>query len=293
MTQRPASRPVPADELARIAADAAHAGARAIDAELAAARAAGHALDRRTKSGPADFVTAADLASERAILAALGAARPADDVLAEESGDHPGGRADDTGRAPLRWLVDPIDGTLNFVHGRADFAISIGVEPVPPDSTTRPGPPAGQDAIAGAVLQPGLGRLFAAGATPLAELNAAPLQVSKCERLADALVGVGYPQGRPARLRAHTWLGSLLSSLRDYRRIGSAACDLVNVATGVQDGYLAFGVKPWDIGAGFALVRAAGGEAGWAATASGRDVAVAGTAAVYAGLVELVAECEV
>jgi myo-inositol-1(or 4)-monophosphatase len=182
------------------------------------------------------------------------------------------------------------------VNGRHDSAVSIGVEPTPaPDDEAAdgPAPPAGERASAGAVLLPALGRLFVAGDNPLTDLNTAPLQVSDCTELAEALVGVGYPQGASARLRAHTWLGSLLASMRDYRRIGSAACDLVNVATGAQDGYLAFGVKPWDVGGGFALVRAVGGRAGWTATASGRQVAVAGTPAVHAALVELVGECEV
>jgi len=110
---------------------------------------------------------------------------------------------------------------------------------------------------------------------------------------ADAIIGVGYPRGEGARAAAHSWFGLLLDEIRDYRRLGSSACDLVNVADGTQDGYVAFGVLPWDVGGGFALVRAAGGQASWIRTASGRDAAVAGTDEVFAALAERVAVCEV
>ncbi len=280
---------VPADELAGWCRSLALTGVAAIAAELARAAHSDDGLEIHTKSSPSDFVTAADLASEKAILAQLDGIRPDDEVLAEESGSR-------AGSGPLRWLIDPVDGTMNFVHGRRDHAVSVGVEPVGGAA------PAGQDSIAGAIALPALGEVYwGAGRRALVDGGgtvgvtggARPVSVSGCDRLADAIIGVGYPRGAGPRAEAHVWFGELLDDIRDYRRIGSSACDLVNVASGVQDGYVAFGVKPWDVAGGFAIVRAAGGRASWVRTASGRDVAVAGTDVVFAALAERVARCEV
>jgi myo-inositol-1(or 4)-monophosphatase len=282
-------------ELVRLARSLAVTGRSAIAAELTRAAATPGGLEIHTKSSPADFVTAADLASEKAILAHLDRTRPDDEVLAEESGSRPG-------TTPWRWLIDPVDGTMNFVHGRRDHAVSVGVEPIEDGPT-----PAGQHAIAGAIALPATGEVFWGAGTEAfvddgSETDAgthhpgvAPrwIHVSGCDRLADAIIGVGYPRGEGARAAAHTWFGVLLDEIRDYRRLGSSACDLVNVANGTQDGYVAFGVLPWDVAGGFALVRAAGGQASWIRAASGRDVAVAGTDEVFAALAERVAVGEV
>lgn len=283
---------VSADELADLARALAVTGRAAIAAELARAAVSPEGLEIHTKSSPADFVTAADLASEKAILAHLDRTRPNDEVLAEESGSRPG-------TTPWRWLIDPVDGTMNFVHGRRDHAVSVGVEPIEDGPT-----PAGQRAVAGAIALPATGEVFwGAGSEAFVDDGTAVdgrtadglrrLHVSACDRLTDAVIGVGYPRGEAARADAHSWLGLLLNEIRDYRRLGSSACDLVNVADGTQDGYVAFGVLPWDVGGGFALVRAAGGQASWIRTASGRDVAVAGTDEVFAALAERVAVCAV
>lgn len=287
-----ATADVSADELVALARALAITGRSAIAAELARAATTTEGLEIRTKSSPADFVTAADLASERAILAHLDRTRPDDEVLAEESGSR-------AGTAPWRWLIDPVDGTMNFVHGRRDHAVSVGVEPIEDGPT-----PAGQHAIAGAIALPATGEVFwGAGHEAFvddgtsvdgrAAAGSRAVHVSGCDRLADAIVGVGYPRGEGARADAHSWFGLLLGEIRDSRRLGSSACDLVNVADGTQDGYVAFGVLPWDVGGGFALVRAAGGQASWIRTTSGRDVAVAGTDEVFAALAERVALCEV
>jgi myo-inositol-1(or 4)-monophosphatase len=278
--------------LVELARTLAVTGRRAIADELALAAATPEGLAIHTKSSPADFVTAADLASEKAILAQLDRTRPDDEVLAEESGSRPG-------TTSWRWLIDPVDGTMNFVHGRRDHAVSVGVEPIEDGPT-----PAGQHAVAGAIALPATGEVFwgagheafvddGTAAAGHAAADARPVRVSGCDRLANAIVGVGYPRGDDARADAHSWFGLLLGEIRDYRRLGSSACDLVNVANGTQDGYVAFGVLPWDVGGGFALVRAAGGQASWIRTASGRDVAVAGTDEVFAALAERVAVCEV
>ena len=232
--------------LAEVALQAARHGAEAIAREVEAARSAGTDVDKRSKDGDSDFVTSADLAAERAILAVLADGRPEDAVLAEESGEAV------AGTSGYRWLVDPLDGTMNFVHHRTDYAVSVGVETIGEDHP-------GQLSVAGAVLIPQLGWEFAAGATGEVVTASLPLATSGVSVLKRAMVGVGYPRGDSPRALAHAWLGGLLPEVRDYRRMGSAACDLVSIATGSLDVYIAFGVQPWDVGAGFALVRAAGG----------------------------------
>jgi myo-inositol-1(or 4)-monophosphatase len=263
-------------ELAEVALRAARCGAQAIARELETARSAGTDVDKRSKDGANDFVTTADLAAERAILFALAAERPADSVLAEESGEAV------EGTSGYRWLVDPLDGTMNFVHHRVDYAVSVGVETV---GDAYPG----ELSVAGAVLVPRLGWEFAASAT--GDVLAAPLELrtSGVSVLRDAMVGVGYPKSNEPRARAHAWLGDLLPEVRDYRRMGSAACDLVSIATGSLDVYIAFGVQPWDVGAGFSLVRAAGGLAGWVESSSGRQVAVATAPDLFEQITGLVA----
>lgn len=249
-------------DLAEVALRAARCGAEAIAREVATARSAGTDVDKRSKDGDNDFVTSADLAAEREILAALAADRPEDAVLAEESGE-----AVD-GTSGYRWLVDPLDGTMNFVHHRVDYAVSVGVETV---GESHPG----ELSVAGAVLVPQLGWEFAASATGDVVTASLPLATSGVSVLKHAMVGVGYPRGDGPRGLAHAWMGDLLPEVRDYRRMGSAACDLVSIATGSLDVYIAFGVQPWDVGAGFSLVRAAGGRAAWVQSRTGRQVAVA------------------
>jgi len=264
----------PAD-LAGVALRSARQGADAIAREVARARTAGTDVDKRSKDGDNDFVTAADLAAEREILATLASERPADAVLAEESGE-----AVD-GTSGYRWLVDPLDGTMNFVHHRVDYAVSVGVESI---GNAYPG----ELSVAGAVLVPQLGWEFAAAASGEVVTASLPLQTSGVSTLSRAMLGVGYPRGDEPRARAHAWLGDLLPEIRDYRRTGSSACDLVSIATGTLDVYIAFGVQPWDVGAGFALVRAAGGRAGWVQAGSGRQVAVATSADLFEPVTERV-----
>lgn len=255
-------------QLAEVALRAARRGAGAIAREGAAAQSAGTDIDKRSKDGDSDFVTAADLAAEREILAALASERPDDSVLAEESGKTT------EGTSGYRWLVDPLDGTMNFVHHRVDYAVSVGVETI---GAAHPG----ELSVAGAVLVPRLGWEFAATATGDVVTASLPLRTSGVGVLRQAMVGVGYPRGDAPRALAHAWLGDLLLEVRDYRRMGSAACDLVSIATGSLDVYIAFGVQPWDVGAGFSFVRAAGGRAGWVQGRNGRHVAVATSADLF------------
>lgn len=261
--------------LAEVALRASRRGAEAIAREVARARSAGTDIDKWSKDGESDFVTSADLAAEREILATLASERPADAVLAEESGEAV------AGTSGYRWLVDPLDGTMNFVHHRIDYAVSVGVDAI---GQAYPG----EQSVAGAVLIPQLGWEFAASATGDLVTASLPLQTSGVSVLKRAMVGVGYPRGDEPRALAHAWLGDLLPDVRDYRRMGSAACDLVSIATGALDVYIAFGVQPWDVGAGFSLVRAAGGRAGWVQARTGRQVAVATSADLFEQVTERV-----
>lgn len=248
-------------ELGELALAAAQVGAHAIIRELR-----GGDLRIETKSHDADFVTAADKAAERAILGLVRSARPRDAVLAEESGVHEG----DSG---VRWLVDPLDGTLNFVHGRRDYAVSVGVER------------AGR-IVAGAIVRPVDGDWAAAGNGSTSGRHGPP-RVSATSELDQALVGIGLPGPYDQRIRVHGLVGELIRSARDYRRSGSSAVELLALASGEQDGYLGFGVNIWDVAAGIALVEAGGGVCEWVTTASGIDVLVAGTPGVIGDLVEM------
>ncbi|MFL6073129.1 MAG: inositol monophosphatase family protein [Mycobacteriales bacterium] len=250
--------------LAALAKRAADAGARAVADVVATGD-----LQVGTKRDANDLVTAADKAAEVAILEVLAAERPDDAVLGEETGAH-------DGTSGWRWLVDPIDGTVNFVHGRRDWAVSVGVEH---DGA----------AVAGAVLRPAHGD-WVAGEGGEAYGSAGPPAVSGVADLARALLSVGFPHPRDRRALAFTLVQELTPRIRDFRRVGSAACDLVTVATGELDAYLGIGMNPWDISGGHAVVLAAGGRCGYVTTGSGLEVFLAANPALYAELAALLPE---
>lgn len=246
------------------------------DLALASAQVGAHAILRvlredrvgvDTKAHENDFVTTADHAAEAAVLSLIRAARSGDAVLAEESGEHPG----TTG---VRWVIDPLDGTMNFVHRRRDYAVSVGVE--------RDG-----EVVAGALVRPYDGDWVAAGGTEATGSGGTP-RVSSTSTLAQSLVGIGLPSPMDQRRRAQAFVGELIDHIRDYRRGGSSACELFSVATGEQEGYIGFGVNLWDVAAGIAIVRAAGGTSSWITTQTGIGALVAGTPAVHDALVDLV-----
>lgn len=249
-------------DLRDLALAAAHAGSYAILRELRLG-----SVEVNSKAHATDFVTSADKAAEKAILRLIRAARPRDAILAEESGVH-------TGDSGVRWLVDPLDGTMNFVHRRNDYAVSVGVE--------RDG-----QVVAGAIVRPADGEWATAGGGEAFGRGLTP-RVSAATDIADALVGIGLPSGLDQRVRVQAFVGDLMHQIRDYRRSGSSACELLSVALGSQEGYLGFGVNLWDVAAGIALVHAAGGSCQWVTTESGMDVLVAGTPAVTQALVGMV-----
>lgn len=264
MTSGPELPPVPVEALGALAMEAAQAGAVAIRQSARSAT-----LQVRHKSGAADLVTSADHAAEAAILQVIRDQRPGDAVLAEESGHH-------VGHTGLRWVVDPLDGTTNFVYGRPDYAVSVAVE-------------WHGTSIAGAVVRPASGDGAAAwGHTATTTPDGNPVGVTATRTAAEALVGFDLPGPVEHRNRVHAWLPVLSKAVRDYRRSGSTACELLDVARGRQDAYLGFGDQPWDVAAGQVLVQAAGGRVERLRTASGISALVAGTPTITANLLQLV-----
>ncbi|MEV7966287.1 inositol monophosphatase family protein [Sphaerisporangium sp. NPDC088356] len=204
-----------------------------------------------TKSSMTDVVTALDRASEELIRDRVRAARPGDAILGEEGGET-GGEV--TGEGRVRWIVDPIDGTVNFMYGLPDWAVSIAVE-------------VDGEVVAGVVNVVPRGELFAArkggGAELLrAGLPAMPLRCNEAVPLSQALIatGFGYQPGRRA-VQAEV-LTHVLPKVRDIRRGGSCASDLCSVAAGRVDGYYERGPQYWDFAAGGLIAVEAGAMIG-------------------------------
>jgi myo-inositol-1(or 4)-monophosphatase len=191
--------------------------------------------------GPGDFVSTADLRAERTLKTELQRARPGYGLLFEE-----GGAAD--GSDPHnRWIVDPLDGTTNFLHGIPHFAISIGLE--------RDG-----EIIAGVVYEPTRDEMFWAEKGAGAYLNDRRLRVSARRQLGDAVIATGIPfRGRGDHPTYIATLARVMEATSGVRRLGAAALDLAYVAAGRYEGFWEFGLSPWDIAAGLLLVREAGG----------------------------------
>ncbi|MEO1042111.1 MAG: inositol monophosphatase family protein [Pseudomonadota bacterium] len=194
------------------------------------------------RKGAADFVTKADLAAEEAIRYSLTKARPKFGLIMEESGVIEG--TDNSNR----FIVDPLDGTTNFMHGMPQFCISIGLE-------------RDREPFAGVIYAPVLDELYYAEKGFGAFMNDTRLRVSGREDPSEALVGCGFPfKGRPGRQESLEEADRVLSETAGVRRFGSAAYDLCMTASGKLDGYWERGLNPWDITAGIVLVREAGGE---------------------------------
>ncbi len=195
-----------------------------------------------SKKGPADFVSTADMKAEKTIREELSRARPGFGFLMEESGVH----AADDGET-RRWLVDPLDGTSNFLHGLPHFAVSIALEE------------RGQ-VVAGVVYDPVKDELFAAERGAGAFLNDRRLRVSARTRLDEALIATGIPfKGTPGHPRFLAELEAVMPAVAGVRRWGTASLDLAYVAAGRFDGFWERNLNPWDIAAGALLVREAGG----------------------------------
>jgi myo-inositol-1(or 4)-monophosphatase len=190
----------------------------------------------QTKSTPTDLVSEADLQAEHAIRDVLHRLRPDDSILGEEGDDI-------TGTTGLRWVVDPLDGTVNYLFGLPQWCVSVACE-----------------GRAGAILDPIREELFevVAGAPPT--LNGRPLEPSTRNDLATALVATGFAYDAGVRGRQAETASRVIPRVADIRRMGSAALDLAWTAAGRYDAFYERGVSPWDVAAGRMVCAGAGLE---------------------------------
>jgi myo-inositol-1(or 4)-monophosphatase len=225
----------------------AHDESALLEVARAAASAAAEELRQRfghrqrgihTKSSPTDPVSEADVAAEQAIRAVLAEHRPGDAILGEE-----GGETDGSGE--LRWVIDPLDGTVNFLFGIPQFAVSVACEDR-------------QGALAGVVLDPLREECFSATRTGPAELNGEAILGSDRRDLATALLATGF--GYDAEVRAHQArvVARVLPRVRDIRRAGAAALDLAWCGCARYDAYYERGIQRWDYAAGALIAARAG-----------------------------------
>lgn len=215
---------------------------------IRAARAAGDLIVRYmdrveglpvTSKGRNDFVSQVDREAERTIIDIIRKAYPSHAILAEESGA--------SGESEYTWIIDPLDGTTNFLHGFPQFAVSVAV--------SHRG-----EVEQGVVYDPLRQELFTASRGNGAQLNSRRIRVSKLQGLEGALLGTGFP------FRSHAHLDRYLDTFRLFfpdsagiRRAGAATLDLAYVACGRLDGFWEIGLSPWDVAAGMLLIREAGG----------------------------------
>ena len=221
-----------------------------INVMVKAARRAGRSLNRDlgeienlqvSMKGPANFVSLADKRAEEMLYADLEKARPGYGFIGEEGGTREGSDRSHT------WIVDPLDGTTNFLHGIPQFAISIGL--------AREG-----TVIAGVIYNPASDELFIAERGKGAFLNEQRLRVAGRRKLNECVVACGLPHiGRGDHAQALRELGALQDKVAGFRRFGAASLDLAFVAAGRLDGYWERNLSPWDIAAGLIMVREAGG----------------------------------
>lgn len=227
--------------------------------------------------GPGDFVSAADHRADQILIAELTRARPAFGFLTEESGEIAGSDG------AHRWIIDPLDGTMNFLHGIPIFAISVALE--------REGA-----VVAGVVYNPVLNELYAAEKGSGAFLNDRRLRVARRSKLEDCVIATAMPQ--LDRLGQDEYLAELraaLARVAGVRRTGSAAIDLAWVASGRFDGLWQHNLKPWDMAAAMLFVREAGG---YVSDAAGGDASfatgtvVAGNEAIHRQLLALLSDAK-
>jgi myo-inositol-1(or 4)-monophosphatase len=221
-----------------------------INVMVAAARKAGRGLIRDfgeveqlqvSQKGPADFVSTADLKAEKTLRHELERARPGYSFLMEESGATEGTDSHN------RWIVDPLDGTTNFLHGIPHFAISIALQ--------RDG-----EILAGVIYEPLTDQAYWAERGAGAWANDRRLRTSGRRSLSEAVIGTGLPfRGHGDHASYLKTLEAVMAVTAGVRRFGAAALDLAYVAAGRYDGYWEYGLQPWDIAAGILLVREAGG----------------------------------
>jgi myo-inositol-1(or 4)-monophosphatase len=226
--------------------------------------------DIQTKSTGTDMVSEMDRAAEALIVERLLGARPDDGMMGEEGTDLPG-------TSGVRWVVDPLDGTTNYLYGLAGFGVSIAAE-------------LDGAAVAGVVLDVVRNELYAATRGGGATRDGVAIRASAQDDLASALIATGFSYAAERRARQATVLVTVLPQVRDIRRFGAAAVDLCSVACGRVDGYYEAGLAPWDLAAGGLIATEAGAVvtdfAGGPATAG---AVVAGAPGIATAFRELVA----
>jgi myo-inositol-1(or 4)-monophosphatase len=245
---------------------------------------AGHLLhDRRpagrpavlmTKSSPTDVVTEMDRAAETLIRTRILAERPGDAILGEEGGE--------SGRGRVRWIVDPLDGTVNYLYGLPDWAVSVAVE-------------VHGTVLAGVVAVPQRGEEFCAmlGAGAWLWSGGGPPAALRCTTgvpLGQALIATGFGyEGATRRVQGEV-VAAVLPRVRDIRRGGSAAADLCSLASGRVDGYYERGLNPWDVAAGGLIAAEAGAQVeGLAGRPASSSMTVAAGPGLFAELHDLLA----
>jgi myo-inositol-1(or 4)-monophosphatase len=263
--------------------------------EMLASR-AGRVEVAATKSSPTDVVTEMDRRAEALIRSRILAERPDDAILGEEEG-----QTGDTAGAPSRWVVDPLDGTVNYLYGLPDWAVSIAAEVgwvEGGEAGGAEGGEVGRKIVAGAVFVPVRGEMFSAFTGGGAWLEAAGGEPARLRcgpgvPLRQALVGTGFGY-LPGRRRVQgEVVAALLPRLRDIRRIGVASVDLCAVAAGRLDGFYERGLNYWDWAAGALVATEAGAVAGGLRGAAlSSSMAVAAGPALFGPLTEALAELD-
>lgn len=224
-----------------------------------------------TKTSPIDVVTEMDIAAEKLITGILAERRPEDGLLGEEGADTPG-------TSGVRWVVDPLDGTVNYLYGLPSWGVSIAAE-------------YGGETVVGVVAAPMRGETYHAVLGGGAWLGTARLACRPAAPLDQALLATGFAYVQTRRARQAEIAARIIPLVRDIRRGGSAALDLCDVAAGRLDGYYERGLNPWDLAAGDLIAREAGAVTGGrpGERASG-ELALAATPAVFASLQPLLDE---
>jgi myo-inositol-1(or 4)-monophosphatase len=223
------------------------------------------------KSSPVDIVTLADRETEALIRGMLADARPDDGFFGEESGA-------ETGTSGLTWVVDPIDGTVNYLYGIPHYGISIAVVEGEPDPLIWTG-------LAGCVVNPAIGEVFTGSATGGAFVGDSAISVAAPVELSQALVATGFAYDAATRGEQGELVARLLPGVRDIRRAGTASLDLSFVACGRLNAYFERTLSPWDHAAGAIIARAAGAlVVGRNGEAPSRELILAGEPSVARAL---------
>ncbi len=250
---------------------------------IKAARRAGQIINRAsndldlikvTAKQPNDFVTEVDKAAEAAIIETLTDAYPGYGILAEESGTTAG-----DGDGEYQWIIDPLDGTTNFIHGMPQYAVSIALAK-------------GKLIEQAVIFDPNQNEIFTASKGAGAFLNERRIRVSKRTKLQDALIGTGFPYRMFDHIDTYIAIFKELSQkTAGQRRPGAASLDLAYVAAGRYDGFWEFGLSPWDMAAGALLISEAGGlvsDLRGDATYLESGNLVAGSPKIFAPLLKLI-----